>query len=227
MTQRHTIAVLGGSGKEGSGLALRWAKAGYPVVIGSRDALKAQAAAAELNQMLGATRVQGASHQVAVEKADVVVLAVPYQAQRPTAMDLRDLLVGKILIDVTVPLKPPKVNVVNLLPEGSAVLALQRALGPEVHVVSAFQNVSAAHLQDLDHAVDCDVLVCADDDAAADVAVVLAEALGTRGWRCGPLANSVISEGLTSLLIAINQRYKIPGSGIRITGTPKSASNSH
>jgi NADPH-dependent F420 reductase len=226
MTQRHTIAVLGGSGKEGSGLALRWAKAGYPVFIGSREESKAQAAAAELNQLLGATRIQGASNRAAVEQADVVVLAVPYQAQRPTALELRDLLQGKILIDVTVPLKPPKVSLVNLLPEGSAVLALQQALGPQVQVVSAFQNVSAAHLRDLDHTVDCDVLVCADDDAAADVAVALAEALGTRGWRCGPLANSAISEGLTSLLIAINQRYKIPGSGIRITGTPKSGSNS-
>ncbi|HTS54391.1 MAG TPA: NADPH-dependent F420 reductase, partial [Burkholderiales bacterium] len=137
---------------------------------------------------------------------------------------VRELLVGKILIDVTVPLKPPKVGVVHLPPEGSAVLALQRALGPEVRVVSAFQNVSAAHLRDLEYVVDCDVLVCADDDAAGDVAVALAEAAGMRGWRCGPLANSVVSEGLTSLLISINQRYKIPGSGIRITGTPKTAS---
>lgn len=224
MVERRTIAVLGGSGSEGSGLALRWAKAGYSVIIGSRSAGKAEAAAAELNKLLGTVSILGADNRSAAQRADVIVLTVPYSAQRPTALEVRELLVGKILIDVTVPLKPPKVGVVNLLPEGSAVLALQRALGPEVRVVSAFQNVSAAHLLDLKHAVDCDVLVCADDDTAGDIAVALAEAAGMRGWRCGPLANSVVSEGLTSVLISINQRYKIPGSGIRITGTPKAVS---
>jgi NADPH-dependent F420 reductase len=218
---RQTIAVLGGTGKEGSGLALRWAKAGHPVILGSRSVDKAQAMATELNQILGVPKVEGTTNRAAAEKADIVVLTVPYDVQQPTALEIRDLLVGKILVDVTVPLRPPKVNVVNLPPDGSAVLALQRVLGPEVRVVSAFQNVSAAHLRDLDHRVDCDVLVCTDDDAAGDVVVGLAEAAGTRGWRCGPLANSAVSEGLTSVLIAINQRYKIPGSGIRITGMPK------
>jgi NADPH-dependent F420 reductase len=223
MTELKKIAVLGGSGKEGSGLALRWAQAGHQVTIGSRDAARAQAAAEELNQILGQARVQGATNRQAAQAAEVIVLTVPYSAQQPTALEVRDLLSGKVLIDVTVPLKPPKVSVVNLPPEGSAVLALQRQLGPEVRVVSAFQNVSAAHLRDLAHSVDCDVLICTDDEAAGNVAVALAEAAGLRGWRCGPLANSVVSEGLTSILIAINQRYKIPGSGIRITGTPKSA----
>ena len=221
MVERQTIAVLGGSGKEGSGLALRWAKAGYPVIVGSRSADKATAAAAELNNLLGSVGIQGTDNRTAAQMADVVVLTVPYSAQRPTALEVRELLTGKILIDVTVPLKPPKVGVVNLPPEGSAVLALQQALGPQVRVVSAFQNVSAAHLRDLEYVVDCDVLVCADDEVAGNVAVALAEAAGMRGWRCGPLANSVVSEGLTSVLISINQRYKIPGSGIRITGTPK------
>jgi NADPH-dependent F420 reductase len=222
MVERQTIAVLGGSGKEGSGLALRWAKAGHCVILGSRSADKAQAAADELNRLLGGVSVLGTDNRSAAQRADIIVLTVPYSAQRPTALEVREVLSGKILIDVTVPLKPPKVGVVNLPAEGSAVMALQKALGPEVRVVSAFQNVSAAHLRDLDYVVDCDVLVCADDDVAGDVAVALAEAAGMRGWRCGPLANSVVSEGLTSVLISINQRYKIPGSGIRITGTPKS-----
>jgi NADPH-dependent F420 reductase len=225
MVQRHTIAVLGGSGKEGSGLALRWAQAGYSVIVGSRSAEKAKGAATELNRLLGTGSIEGTDNRTAAEKADTAVLTVPYSAQMPTALEVRELLVGKILIDVTVPLKPPKVGVVHLPPEGSAVLALQRALGPEVRVVSAFQNVSAAHLRDLAYVVDCDVLVCADDDAAGDVAVALAEAAGMRAWRCGPLANSLVSEGLTSVLISINQRYKIPGSGIRITGVPKPASS--
>lgn len=221
MSELRTIAVLGGSGKEGGGLALRWANAGHTVIIGSRSADKAHAAATELNDILAAPRVQFAINRDAVEKAEVVVLAVPYSAQQPTALEVRELLSGKILIDVTVPLKPPKVNVVNLPPDGSAVVALQRLLGAQVRVVSAFQNVSAAHLRDLEHAMDCDVLVCADDDMAGDIAVSLAESAGMRAWRCGPLANSVVSEGLTSVLISINQRYKIPGSGIRITGRPK------
>jgi 8-hydroxy-5-deazaflavin:NADPH oxidoreductase len=219
---RLSIAVLGGSGKEGSGLALRWAKAGHSVILGSRSADKAQAAAEELNRLLGSVSVRGTDNRAAAQQATIVVLTVPYSAQRPTALEVRELLVGKILIDVTVPLKPPKVGIVNLPPEGSAVLALQKALGPEVRVVSAFQNVSAAHLRDLEYVVDCDVLVCSDDDAAGDVAVSLAEAAGMRGWRCGPLANSIVSEGLTSVLISINHRYQIQGSGIRITGTPKS-----
>jgi NADPH-dependent F420 reductase len=225
MVQRHTIAVLGGSGKEGSGLALRWAQAGYSVIVGSRSAEKAKAAATELNGLLSTGGIEGTDNRTAAEKADIAVLTVPYSAQMPTALEVRELLAGKILIDVTVPLKPPKVGVVHLPPEGSAVLALQRALGPEVRVVSAFQNVSAAHLRDLAYVVDCDVLVCADDDAAGDITVALAEAAGMRGWRCGPLANSVVSEGLTSVLISINQRYKIPGSGIRITGVPKTPSS--
>src|SRR6201996_340869 len=181
MTETHKVAVLGGSGKEGSGLALRWAKAGYQVTIGSRDAARAQAAAAELNGILGAERLSGAANRDAAAASDVIVLTVPWSAQQPTATEVREQLAGKILIDVTVPLKPPKVSVVNIPPDGSAVLALQRLLGSQVRVVSAFQNVSAAHLRDLEHTVECDVLICTDDDAAGEVAVRLAEACGLKG----------------------------------------------
>lgn len=220
----RTIAVLGGTGKEGGGLALRWAKAGYAVVLGSRSADRAKAeAAAMMAQLGGNARISGAANLDAAQSADVIVLAVPYAAQKSTADEVRGALSGKILIDVTVPLKPPKVSLVQLPPEGSAVLALQNHLGPEVKVVSAFQNVSAEHLRDLAYDVACDVLVCADDDTAGDVAVELAAAAGMKGWLCGPLANSVVAEGLTSVLIAINRRYKISGSGIRITGQPKPA----
>jgi NADPH-dependent F420 reductase len=220
----RTVAVLGGTGKEGGGLALRWAKAGYNVVLGSRSAEKAQAEAEVMKAQLGgAVTISGAANLDAAKQADVIVLTVPYAAQKSTADEVRSVLAGKILIDVTVPLKPPKVSLVQLPPEGSAVLALQQHLGAEVKVVSAFQNISAEHLRELDHEMDCDVLVCADDEAAATVAIELAAAGGMKGWYCGPLANSVVAEGLTSLLIGINRRYKIPGSGIRITGQPKSA----
>ncbi|HWK49512.1 MAG TPA: NADPH-dependent F420 reductase [Steroidobacter sp.] len=215
-----TIAVLGGTGREGRGLALRWAHAGYHVMIGGRDAARAEATAATLREKLSATaRISAALNLDAAEQADVVVLAVPFAAQLDTALQVRPALVGKVLIDVTVPLVPPKVEIAQL-PGGSAVERLQAALGPEVAVVSAFQNVSAHHLADLDHAIECDVLICADDDRAAQIAVELSEAAGLQGWRCGPLKNSLVTEGLTSLLIAINRRYKVPSAGIRITGIP-------
>lgn len=215
------IGVLGGTGKEGSGLAFRWALKGHEVTIGSRDAAKAQAAASELNQLLaGKASVRGADNAGAAQ-AQVVALTVPYAAQMATAESVAAQLAGKILIDVTVPLAPPKVDRVQLPNGESAVVALQRKLGAGVKVVSAFQNVSATHLKDPAHEIDCDVLVCGDDADAREVVVRLAHDAGMRAWHAGVLANSVAAEALTSVLIAINKRYKVPGSGIRITGLPR------
>jgi NADPH-dependent F420 reductase len=214
------LAILGGTGREGSGLAARWAHAGYAVTLGSRSAERAAAGAAALNELIGGDRIAGADNLAAAVGADIVVLTVPYSAQQSTVSEVRAALEGKILIDVTVPLVPPKVSRVQLPPEGSAVVAVQRLLGPGVRVVSAFQNVSAHHLKDLGHALDCDVLVCGDDRPACEAAIALAKAAGMRAWHAGPLANSVVSEGLTSVLIAINQRYKVASAGIRITGVP-------
>jgi NADPH-dependent F420 reductase len=212
-----TIAVLGGTGKEGSGLALRWAHKGHRVILGSRSAEKANESAAAMNETLGTDLVSGAANADAAAAADIVVLTVPFAVQQSTAAEARGGLAGKILIDVTVPLVPPKVGRVQLPNGGSAVEALQAMLGPEVRVVSAFQNISSSHLTKLDEEVDCDVLVCADDPADADIVVELAREIGLRAWNAGPLANSVVSEGLTSVLITLNRRYKVPGSGIRIT----------
>jgi NADPH-dependent F420 reductase len=215
------IGVLGGTGKEGSGLAFRWALKGHEVILGSRDAGKAAVDAEELNRLLSEKGcVRGASNRDAAQAATVVVLTVPYAAQLATATDVADLLKGKILVDVTVPLVPPKVDRVQLPNGESAVLALQRKLGVEVKVVSAFQNVSATHLKDAAHDIDCDVLVCGDDAEARETVIGLAHDAGLRAWHAGVLANSVASEALTSVLIAINKRYKVAGSGIRITGIP-------
>jgi NADPH-dependent F420 reductase len=217
----HTIAVFGGTGKEGKGLALRWAAKGHEVVIGSRDAERAQAAARDIAAALGGSaRVRGADNLAAAQACTLGVLSVPYAAQIETAEQIAPALAGKILIDVTAPLQPPRVDRVALPNGESAVVALQRRLGAEVRVVSAFQNVSAAHLSDLGHAIDCDVLVCGDDGAAREAAIGLAEDAGMRAWHAGALVNSVAAEALTSVLIAINKRYKIAGSGIRITGVP-------
>lgn len=217
---RPTVAVLGGAGKEGSGLALRWANAGYPIVIGSRAAERAAEAADEINATLRRAAASGASNLDAARQAEIVVLTVPYAAQRSTVEDVRSALGGKILIDVTVPLVPPKVSRVQLPEGGSAVEAIQKLLGPDVKVVSAFQNISAHHLKNLDHEIDCDVLVCADDRETGDKVVAMTREIGLGAWNAGVLANSVVAEALTSVLIALNQRYKAPGSGIRITGLP-------
>jgi NADPH-dependent F420 reductase len=218
MSEKRTIAVVGGTGAEGSGLALRWASVGHQVVIGSRDAAKAQATADELNVLLGKPALSGKSNSDAVAFADIVVLTVPYASQLSTVEGLAGKLDGKILVDVTVPLIPPKVSTVQLPPSDSAAVALQAKVGPTVKVVSAFQNISAHKLKNLDHKIPCDVLVCCDDKDARLVVIGLAQDAGLRGINAGPLANSTVAESLTSVLIWINRTYKIPDAGITITG---------
>ena len=213
-----TIAVLGGTGAEGGGLAIRWANAGYKVILGSRSKEKADAAAKDMNARIGADRVSGDNNLAAATAADIVVLAVPYSGQRATAMEVKSALAGKILVDVTVPLVPPKVMRVQLPNGGSAVAALQAELGEAVKVVAAFQNISAHHLTDLSHQMDCDVLVSGDSEEAREEVIKLSEAAGMRGIHAGPLCNSAAAEALTSILISINRRYKVEGAGIRITG---------
>jgi len=214
-----TIAVIGGTGNEGPGLALRWAKSGqYRVIIGSRQAEKAERVAAELNARLGEDLLRGLVNPEAAAAADLAILTVPYSAHAPTLESIRAALNGKILVDVTVPLQPPNVSRVYIPPGGSASAEAQTLLGEAVRVVAAFQNVGAAHLGDPDHPIDCDVLVCGDDQEAKAEAIALAGAAGMRGLDAGPLQNAVVVEGLTAVLIAINKRYKVKGAGIKITG---------
>jgi NADPH-dependent F420 reductase len=212
------IAVLGGTGKEGSGLAYRWARAGYDVVIGSRSAEKAARVAAELNEALGGGAIRGMVNADAAREADINVLTVPYSAHRATLESIREELQGKILVDVTVPLKPPDVTTAYV-PEGrSASEEAQALLGEGVRVVAAFQNISAVHLKDLGRIIACDVLVCGDDSEAKREVMALVEAVDMRGIDAGPLANAVAVEALTPVLIGINKRYKVKGTGIHITG---------
>jgi NADPH-dependent F420 reductase len=215
---QYSICVVGGTGAEGSGLALRWARAGHHVSVGSRNAAKAQAAATELNAALGKNAIRGIDNVTGVAEAEIVVLTVPFAAQMPTVTELKPALAGKILIDVTVPLVPPKVSRVQLPASDSCVVAVQQMLGESVRVVSAFQNVSSHKLKKLDYKIDCDVLVTGDDKDARAAAITLAKDAGLRGVDAGPLANSVVAESLTSALIWINRTYKIPDAGIRITG---------
>lgn len=213
-----TIAVLGGTGKEGSGLAMRWALNGYRVIIGSREAEKAVTRVAELNEQLGGSYLTGMANTDAAQQADLVVLSVPYTAHKATLESVKEQLQGKILIDLTVPLQPPKVRTV-FVPEGKAAsLEAQELLGEGVKVICAFQNVSAEHLGDPHHVVDCDVLICGNDAEAKATVKKLVEATGMRGVDAGSLANAVAVEALTPVLLYINKAYGIKGSGIRITG---------
>src|SRR5262245_14627518 len=225
MPTERTISILGGTGKEGSGLALRWAHAGHRVVIGSRSRERAQETAASINTRIGKQNAQGADNLAAALAAEIVVLTVPFAAQLATLQEIRSALAGKILIDVTVPLVPPQVGRAQLPDGGSAVVAAQKMLGAGVRVVSAFQNVAAELLADLDRTIDCDVLVCGDDREARAQVIALAREAGMRAWHAGPLANSVVAEALTSVLITINRLYKISHSGIAITGLPADASH--
>jgi NADPH-dependent F420 reductase len=219
---RPLLAVIGGTGALGTGLAMRWAAAGYPVIIGSRDAAKAEAAASAIRPGGGAPAVRGADNESAARAGEIVVVTVPFASHASTLEAICEAAVGKILVDTTVPLVPPKVATVQLPPEGSAAVAAQRLLGDAVRVVSAFQNVAAHKLQ-TGQTIDCDVLVCGNDRAARDIVIGLAQSIGLRGVDAGPLANSAAAEALTSVLIGINRRYKIDGAGIRITGSFGSA----
>ena len=217
-TDKPTIAILGGTGPEGGGLAARWLKAGYPVFIGSRDLSRAQAAALALNQELATSLAVGCTLEDAAEQGSVVVLTVPYAAQLATLTLVKRSLEGKILIDVTVPLVPPKVSRVQLPEGGSAVLKAQALLGAAVKVVSAFQNISFEALRRLDRPIACDVLVCGDDLQARERVIELANAAGMRAWHAGPLVNSTAVEALTSVLIFMNIKYRSHSAGLQIRG---------
>jgi NADPH-dependent F420 reductase len=217
MSDRPVIAVIGGTGSLGSGLARLWAQAGCRVVIGSRSKEKAEAVARELGGAAGI--VCGDDTRGAARAGDIVVLSVPYANHDAIVNEIKADVPGKIVVDATVPLAPPNVAVVHLPGAGSPAVVAQRLLGPEARVVSAFHNVGAKKLQGGEKA-DCDVLVFGDDRAAREQIIELASLVATRGIDGGSLANSIAAEALTSVLIAINRRYKVAGAGIRITGLP-------
>ncbi len=217
--QIESIAILGGTGDLGGGLARQWSRAGYKILIGSRTLEKGEAAAKALLDEFPDLNVTGHENLDAATAADLVVLTVPFAHQISTLETVKPGLTGKVLVDVTVPLVPPKVGTVQLPASGSAAEAAQACLGDDVQVVSAFQNVGAQHLNE-DHAIACDVLVTGNKRAARDTVISLVEALGLKGWHAGPLANAAAAEAMTSVLITINRHHKIEGAGIVITGEP-------
>jgi NADPH-dependent F420 reductase len=215
------IGIVGGTGDLGRGLALRLATAGHPVLIGSRKPDQAVEAAASLNAELGSRGVdhqpiKGMDNVSAADRGDMVFVTVPFSAHTPTLETIREVVQGKVLVDVTVPLVPPRVARVQLPPEGSAGMIAQTLLGEAVHVVSAFQNVAAAHLQ-ADMEIPCDVLVTGNEKTARQAVIDLIEAMGMRGFHAGLIHNAAAAEALTSVLININKQYKTHA-GLRLTG---------
>ena len=216
------IAIIGGTGKEGKGLAYRWAKAGHEVVIGSRSLEKAQIASDEVNNLLKnkEQQVSGLENTQAADWGEIIVLTVPFAAHNQMLESLKDIIKGKLLIDVTVPLVPPRVNVAQMPPAGSAGKEAQSILGEEAPIVIAFQNISYERLVKEEH-IDSDVLVCGTSKQARDQVLKLVEDAGMTGWDAGPIGNGMVVEGLTSVLININKIYGSKEAGIKITGVKR------
>lgn len=218
MTESKIIAILGGTGQLGPGLALRWAHAGHRVLIGSRQAERAQATAAELNAELGSGSIEGMENAAAARAADICVLTVEQSAHEPALASVKDALTGKILVDTTARLSFP-----DLTPP-SAPASSQRAqelLGDGVRVVGAFQTVPAASLRkNIAEPLDSDVLVCSDDLAAAEDVMALARDAGLQAYYAGTLDKAIVVEGLTSLLVTMNKHYKSRHGTFKVAGIP-------
>jgi 8-hydroxy-5-deazaflavin:NADPH oxidoreductase len=211
-----SIAVIGGTGALGGGIARRLLRARLKVIVGSRDAARASAVAAQLTEEIGSP-CRGTDNLSAARDSDIVVVTVPFASQSAILTELAPVVEGKVVIDTTVPLIPPRVTRVQLPREGSAARVAQKILGGRVRQVSAFHNVSAKKLAG-EEPVDCDVLVFGDDKGARALTIDLAHTCGLRGVDGGALVNSAAAEALTSVLICINRTYSVAGAGIRITG---------
>ena len=212
---KKLISLLGGTGDLGTGLATRLLKAGFKVIIGSRTLEKAQQAERSLGK-----NTKGLLNKDAALQGEIVILTVPFAHQRGIVEECKTELKGKLFIDTTVPLMPPKVATVQLPSEGSAAEIAQNILGDDVRVVSAFQNISAELLQS-DKEIDCDVLVCGNKKEWRQEVIDLVNTLGMKGWHAGMLPNSAAVEAMTSVLISINKHHAISHSGIKVTGLKK------
>lgn len=216
-----TIALIGGTGKEGNALAFRFAKAGVNIIIGSRDAAKGDNAAREMNARLGATNVTGTSNRDAAAKAEIVLLSVPFDGMKPILDDLREAVQNKIVINISSSLDPERKSRAKPPAAGSVTAEVQQFFGDTAKVVCAFQNISPEKLESVDEKIDTDVIVCGGDKAARETVIELIRRIGIDAFDGGVLANAVAVEAMTAILIAINIKHKIRGAGIRITGVPR------
>ena len=215
----ETIAIIGGTGPQGQGLALRFALAGIPVALGSRDGKRGAEIAAELNAKIDSKLITGLDNEAAVAAADeMVILAVPFSAHNPTLMGLKSGLTGKILVDIVVPLSPDDPKLVEMPPEGSATEAAQVLLGPDIPVIGALHNLSAHTLNDLDSAINCDILVCGNKLEPRKKVMALVEKLGVTAYNAGSASAARCIEAFTPILIRLNISKAVPFShaGLKI-----------
>jgi NADPH-dependent F420 reductase len=216
MSDKPTIAILGGTGHEGTGLALRWASNGYDVIIGSRNEEKALKATREMNEILGGELIRGMENEAAAREADINVLTVVATAHEEALKGLKDDLQGKILVDATARIKFP--NPKPPEPPSAARLA-QDLLGENVRVVAAFQNIPASALKNLEKELDSDVLVCADQRKDAEQVEDLIRGAGMTAYYAGDLDNAITLEGLTAVLVYLNKFNKIKHASVKIVGS--------
>ena len=226
---KKTIAIIGGTGGLGSALAFRWGQSGYKIILGSRNEEKAKLSATKLNNLLDKKSAKGMSNRDAANAAEIIVLTVPFSNHNVIVDEIMEVAQGKIVVDTTVPLVPPLVSRVQLPEGGSVARMTQEKFGENVRVVSAFQTIAAAELAkeassgrlscvNSNSGLKNEVLVCGNNVEARSCVISLVEAAGLKGWHAGPIDNSVVGESLTPVLIFLNKRYKLNGSGIRIVG---------
>lgn len=216
------LTIIGGTGTQGTALGERFARAGVPVIIGSRDAERGEQAAQALNARLGLATVQGMSNREAARRGDVILMSVPYEGMQPILEDLSEAVQGKIVINIASALDPERKSRAKPPAAGSITAEIQNFLGINVRVVAAFQNISPQKLSSADAHIDSDVLVCGGDKAARQVVIELIRRIGLDAFDAGVLANAVAVETLTAVLIAVNLKYKVTGAGIRLTSVPRS-----
>lgn len=217
----NSLAVIGGTGTEGSAIASRFAKAGVQVLIGSRDAIKAQNMANTINSKFGIKNVEGYTNREAALKADVVLLSVPYDGMKPILEDLKTVVQGKIVINIASSLDPEKKSRAKINPAGSITAEVQQFLGENTKVIAAFQNISPEQLEKFDSKIETDVLVCGGDREAREAVITMIKKTGIEAFDAGMIQNAVVVETLTAALIAINIKYKMKGAGIRLVGVPR------
>jgi 8-hydroxy-5-deazaflavin:NADPH oxidoreductase len=216
-----SLAIIGGTGKEGSAIAMRFAKAGVRTIIGSRDAAKAQNMAATINGKFGIKNTEGYTNRDATAKADIVLLAVPYDGMKPILEDIKPAAAGKVIINIASSLDQEKKSRARINPNGSIAMEIQNFFGETSKVVDAFQNISPEQLEKFDEKIETDVLVVGADRETRDMVIALIKKIGIDAFDAGMVQNAVVVECMTAALIAINIRYKIKGAGIRLIGVPR------
>lgn len=218
---KPSIAIIGGTGKEGFAIATRFARAGFRTIIGSRSSERAINAAYNLNTQFNIITAEGSTNRDATTKADVVILAVPYEGMKPILEDIKPVASGKIIINIASSLDSEKKSRARINPAGSIAMEIQNFLGSSAKVLDAFQNISPEQLEKFDEKIETNVLVVGADRETRDRIIGVIKKIGIDAFDAGTIQNAIVVETMTAALIAINLRYKIKGAGIQLVGVPR------